>query len=258
MEESRKLIALAIKCQGNWNLIYKELQKHELLPNSEVDELISSMPCKAISMLDEEYPEYLKEITYPPFVLFYYGNISLIKDYKHNLAVIGSREYTNYGEMVTKSIVRGVRRDINIVSGLARGIDAIAHQAALDSLHHTIAVLGSGIDICFPLSNKDLYEEIKRRGLVISEYPPGTVPQRYFFPMRNRIVAAISRGVLITESKRRSGTMITVLDALCTNRLVFCVPSGDLGNSGCNLVIKEGAHLVESAEDINDFYRVFA
>ena len=105
----------------------------------------------------------------PPFVLFYYGDISLITNIKVNLSVVGSRDFSAYGEKVTKDIVRSLPREINIVSGLARGIDMIAHRSALDSLHKAIAVLGSGIDVCYPLSNKDLYEEIKQKGLVISE-----------------------------------------------------------------------------------------
>ena len=255
MEPRDQIIALAIKYQGDWVSIFRGLSNKEFLPDDEARRMIDELNCQAITIIDDIYPEDLKNVRRPPFVLFYYGDISLITNIKVNLSVVGSRDFSAYGEKVTKDIVRSLPREINIVSGLARGIDMIAHRSALDSLHKTIAVLGSGIDVCYPLSNKDLYEEIKQKGLVISEYPPGVLPKDYFFPMRNRIVAGLSRAILITEAKRRSGTMITVLEALEVGHNVLCVPSGDLLNSGCNLCIKEGAFLVESADDVNRFYR---
>ena len=145
-------------------------------------------------------------------------------------------------------------KDLTVVSGLAYGVDSIAHKTAIESGHRTIAVLGSGIDVCYPSINTKLYEEIKEKHLVLSEYPPGVSPDQGNFPVRNRIISALSKCLLVTEAKIRSGTMSTVGVSLALGRDILCLPSINLGESGTNLCIKQGAILVETSKDVNAFF----
>lgn len=250
MTKRNTLIALAVIYKGNWQEILKVIRTGDLPSENEMDEAVKSVKSNVLTFFDEEYPAYLKEMYMPPLVLFYYGDISLIQDPSKNLAVIGSRECSPIGAKNTKSFVSSLVHRYVIVSGLARGIDSIAHQEAINSGGKTIAVLGSGIDFCYPIRNEELYKIIKDNHLVISEYPGDTQPIQDLFPTRNRIISQISKGVLVTESTPKSGTSITVNYALNMSREVMCVPSSDLGNSGCNKTIKEGAFLVEDAEDV--------
>ena len=208
-------------------------------------------PC--ITILDEDYPDYLKQkVCRPPLVLYYYGDISLIKDENKNIAFIGSRKCSDYGQKITSQIVSEVAERFNIVSGLAKGIDTCAHNACVNIIGKTIAVLGCGIDVCYPESNRRLYEIIKKRGLVISEYPSDTPPQASYFPMRNRIIVGLSRLIVITEAKKRSGTSISTAYALAMGKDVCCVPYPADNNSLCNHLIKQGAFMIEDAQDLYD------
>ena len=252
MDGHKILTYLAIKFHGDWDEIYKSIKERQEYPIEEMEKVVSSIKCKAVTILDDDYPQWLKNIYKPPFVLFYYGDLSLAKDIENNLAVIGSREPTDYGKKITEYLVKDIRARYTIVSGLARGIDSIAHTAAIESGAKTIAVLGSGIDYCYPLRNKELYEEIKKNHLLISEYPGEEMPDPSHFPARNRLVASFCHGVLVTDAQIRSGTLITVEFALCTNKEVMCVPHRITDNSSCNRLIADGAFLVESAQDIID------
>lgn len=255
--EPRKIVAaLAVKHQGDWAKIYRSLSRYEFDEPDVVERLLKKIRCDYITIYDEGYPRYLQDVNRPPFVLFYQGDISLINDIEHNLAVIGSREPTPEGINNTNNIIKGLKDNIVIVSGLARGIDGVAHQAAINYNHRTIAVLGSGIDICYPLDNLDLYHQIKNdeRNLIISEYPTGVNPNQDHFPARNRLISAFSKRLLVTEAKVRSGTTITMSFALASNKDVLCLPSANLGNSACNLCIKDGGFLVETSEDVNLFF----
>ena len=187
--------------------------------------------------------------TCPPFVLYYYGDLSLV----HNncIAVVGNREVDEYGETITKKLSQQlVRAGCVIVSGLARGVDGIAHMSALNENGKTIAIIGSGIDYCYPKRHSELYDQLKKSQLIMSEYPHMSPPLKYKFPLRNRIVAGLSQAVLVTQAKERSGTLITVGYALEQGKDVYCVPSRIGDPKGCNMMIQQGAKLILSIDDI--------
>ena len=249
------IIAVAILCKGNWNAMCRIINKREFPSDEEVERLVSSLNCGVITYFDEEYPERLKQVRCAPFVLFYLGDISLIKNTNLCLSVVGTRKPTAYGAKVTDKLISGLSKDIVIVSGMALGIDAIAHYSAIRHGLKTVAVLGSGVDICYPLTNLSLYNRLKKNYLVISEHPPGFTPAYWDFPVRNRIVAGLSKAVLVTEAKRKSGTTTTMAYALEAQIDILCVPSQELGDSACNLCIKDGGYLVENSDDINMFFK---
>lgn len=246
------LIALAIKHNGNWESILKDLQLKEFPKIEEAIESVSQIKCNVLTIFDSDYPQYLKECYMPPFVLFYKGDISLLNNHEKHLAVVGTRNPSKYAIDATKEIVKGVAKEYVIVSGMASGIDRIAHEVTIDNGGKTIAVIGHGFNYCFPNENRDIYKKMQIEHLVISEYPPNCPPTGDNFPPRNRIIAQLSRCVLITEGGLRSGTFITANYALTFNKDVLCLPSSDLNNSLCNRLIREGAILVESSEHVRE------
>jgi len=206
---------------------------------------------RLVSFEDEEYPVSLREIPDPPPVLFVRGWIR--PEDERAVAVIGSRKASAYGVSVCGRLVRAlVDHGFSIVSGMAKGVDASAHWAALEDDGRTLAVLGTGVDVVYPKANKKLFEKILDRGALLSEFLPGTEPFAKNFPRRNRIISGMALGVVVVEAAERSGTMITVRTALEQGREVFAVP-GDVRSPvsrGTHRLIKEGAKLVEGIEDI--------
>ncbi len=200
---------------------------------------------------DPNYPLRLKEIyDYPP-VLYVRGSLPA-KD-EPCLAIVGTRRPTVYGRQVTEEIVADLARSgITIVSGLARGIDSVAHRAALDAGGKTLAVFGSGLDIVYPAENARLAQAIMERGALVSEYPLGVKPKPENFPLRNRIMSGLSLGVLVVEAGERSGALITAHQAVEQNREVFAIPGSILSpaSQGTNRLIQEGAKLVRNYADI--------
>jgi DNA processing protein len=205
---------------------------------------------KVVHLKNREYPQLLKEIPDPPAVLYVKGNLSFMD---RSISVVGSRRFSLYGKSTTYRFVKELSgENINIVSGLALGIDTIAHKSALDNGGFTTAVLGCGVDIVYPYENRGLYERILERGCLISEYPPETKPSKYTFPKRNRIIAGLSYGTVVTEAPEKSGALITAKLANDYGRVVFAVPT-NINNpygKGCNILIKEGAVPLLSADDI--------
>lgn len=209
-----------------------------------------------IGFEDKEYPDLLKEIYNPPLNLYIRGNRNILNDV--NIAIIGCRDASRYGEDVAVKFAFDLsKKNINIVSGLARGIDSFAHIGAIKAEGKTIAVLGNGLDIIYPSENKYLAKKIlDLDGAIISEYPLGTKPDKTNFPARNRIISGLSNGVLVVEAKEKSGTLITVDFALEQGRDVFVVP-GNINSEnsiGTNRLIAEGARLVTNSQDISDEY----
>jgi DNA processing protein len=211
---------------------------------------------RTISIEDDEYPERLANIDDAPIVLYYKGNLPSF-DTELAIAMVGPRRNTAYGKMAAERLAYELSScGAHIVSGLALGVDALAHTGALLAGGTTTAVLGCGPDIIYPKTNTNLYEEICVRGCIISEYPPGTPPERFHFPARNRIVSGLSVGVLVIEADKKSGSLITAKHALEQGKDVFAVPGNiDVPTSvGTNSLIQSGAKLVTCGSDILDEY----
>lgn len=205
-----------------------------------------------ITIKNDVYPECLKEISNPPLKLYYKGNLDLLKE-ERLIAVVGTRNPSSYGKLCCEYMVKKMSRaNITIVSGFAKGIDSIAHKTSLLTDGKTIAVIASGLDIVYPASNLSLYREIEEKGLILSEYEAGVKPFKSNFPQRNRIIAGLSRGTIVVESKDRGGSLITADLALEFNRDVYAVP-GDVFSEyskGCNNLIRDAR--AKSLSNINE------
>jgi len=199
---------------------------------------------------DGGYPMYLKEIFAPPPVLYVRGDLSALSG--HALAVVGTRRPTSYGVSCTRSLTAELCKSAVIVSGLAVGVDTAAHERCLELGGKTVAVLGCGIDRVYPPENKGLAKRICEHGALVSEFPPGTIPEAYNFPRRNRVISGISCGVIVVEAGERSGALITASYALEQNRIVFAVP-GPIDSPmsmGTFKLIKDGAVPIRSSSDV--------
>lgn len=242
-----------IKTGIDEKIIHEFLIWREKLDEEKIYKILEQEKIQCFTLNDKNYPTLLKEIYDPPFCLFVRGNLQ--KD-DFNLAVVGTRKYTTYGKQVTENLVTDlVHQGVTITSGLAFGIDIIAHQTTLKNNGKTIAILGSGINKrhIYPHEHQNIAEEIiAKSGAVISEYPPGTLPNKYTFPRRNRIIAGISSGTLVIEAAEKSGALITAECALEAGREVFAVPQNITSNTslGPNQLIKNGAKLITSSQDI--------
>ena len=252
MKARDTLVALAIKYKGDWDRMMRSINEKESIETEYIRQ-VEKLKCKVTTIFDADYPQQLKSVHKAPFVLFYYGDISLIQDYGKNVSIVGSRDYSEYGEKMTIDIASGLaKKGYNIVSGLALGVDSIAHTSAIRAGGTTTAVLGNGIDFCYLKTNEDLYEYLKENQLVISEYP-GLVPaDPSNFPIRNRIIAGLSKTLVVTEAGYHSGSMVTALLALQGDADVMCVPYEAGSESECNRLIKGGAYLVEGVNDVLD------
>ena len=206
---------------------------------------------KFITKLDEEYPKKLRPLYNGPFSLYIKGKLPHIE--RKILAIVGTRNASAYGMELTKYFSQSLAASgVGIISGLARGIDTCAHKGALEVSGLTYGVLGCGIDICYPRENIDIYMEMQNHGAVISEYPPGEKPYASNFPMRNRIISGLSDGILVIEAKEKSGSLITVDMGLEQGKDIYAIPGRitDALSIGCNNLIKMGAKLVGSPDDI--------
>ena len=213
---------------------------------------LEKMDINIITYRDKEYPDNLKQIYDYPISIFYKGNIEILKG--KCIAIVGSRIATNYGLLVANKISSELsNKNLIIVSGGARGIDTAAHMATIKNKKSTILVKGSSLEYIYPPENKYIEEQIlQNNGLILSEYLVGTKPSKYTFPERNRIISGISRGVIVVEASQKSGALITADLALEYNREVFAVPGNITSktSSGTNLLIKQGAKVVTTLQDI--------
>lgn len=215
-------------------------------------EVLKKLNGKIVSVWDKEYPKILKKIYDPPLLFYMIGNFSERDDF--SVSVVGTRQPTNYGKLQTERIVSDLSdQRITIISGLARGIDSIAHRTSLNKNNRTIAIIGSGLNVIYPPENKKLFDAIKDNGAVISEFELGTQPDAQNFPRRNRIISGLSLGTIVIETGVKGGAMQTARFALDQNREVFAVP-GNVGvkhSEGTNTLIKKGeAKLIVDVEDI--------
>lgn len=239
----KRILYYAVKYGGDFNKI-----STALLNNEDYEDI--EYQGSYITILDKEYPSAFQQLRFKPWILFYEGNLDLLQ--KQMLAVVGSRIMSHYGEACCEELITNVKKDYGIVSGMAKGIDAYAHHLAFTTNRGTIAVIGCGIDIVYPLENKELYQKIKKDGLIISEYPNGSKPYACHFPWRNRLIAALGFALVVIEAKRRSGTLISVNEALELGREVYCFPHSYFAENGqgCNLLIMQGCNIITSREDI--------
>jgi DNA protecting protein DprA len=217
----------------------------------EAAEVLELPGIRIITLMDEEYPWILKQIYDPPAVLYCKGRDMDFS--KPAIAIVGSRSPTAYGRQIAEKLAfQLASAGITIISGLARGIDTMAHIGALRAKGNTIGVIGNGIDIVYPPENKKLFNRMELEGTIITEYPPGTKPLPGNFPARNRIISGLSNGVLVVEAGKRSGALITADFALEQGREVYAVP-GNINNPqsmGTNNILKQGAKFVTCVEDI--------
>ncbi len=215
-------------------------------------DLFDQQKIKTVFYSDPDYPQLLAEIYDPPVILYCRGNTKLFE--KPSISIVGSRKHTYYSKIILEKIIPPlVGADISIVSGLALGVDGLAHFLTLENRGDTIGVLGSGIDKIYPTSNSKLAERmIEKNNLIISEFPPGTPPLKQNFPLRNRIIAGLSLGTLVVEARHESGSLITASLANEYGRDVYAVPGNidSYASEGTNELIKQGARLVTSANDI--------
>ncbi|MGG7176003.1 DNA-processing protein DprA [Clostridium paraputrificum] len=207
-----------------------------------------------ITINDEGYPISLKEINEPPYGLFYKGNIDLLKE--RIVSIVGSRVCTTYGKEVTKLLTKElISYNITIISGGAKGVDAVAHETSIKCSGNTIVVLGCGIDIVYPAQNFSIFKEVEEKGLILSEFIPGTPPLAYNFPRRNRIISGLSELIIVVEASEKSGSLITASYAAEQGRDVMAVPGPvfSKGSNGCNKLIKDGAYIFC---DLDDLYTI--
>lgn len=231
----------AIQYDGDWNHIAKAIKNHEPFQNIKY-------PYPYITRFDAAYPLCFLRLRYPPWIIFYQGKVELLN--KRCVGVIGARKCSQEALSNTKVVVDLLKTKYCIVSGLAKGIDGMAHRFALD----TIGVLGCGIDVIYPKENQDLFLHMKTFGLIISEYPCGVKPLAYHFPWRNRLIAALSSSLVVIEATYKSGTMLTVNECLELGVDIYCIPTA-FSNTvypGCNYLIANGAHILVDKRDIEE------
>lgn len=226
----------------------------EVRRSTDLDQLVTGLDragVRALSWESPDYPVLLAQIPDPPPVLYVRGELAPEDDW--SVAMVGTRKATSYGREVTRRLAGELARNgVTVVSGLARGIDGIAHRTALEAGGRTIAVLGSGLDVIYPAEHRSLAREIAQHGAVVSDYPLGTKPEASNFPPRNRIISGLSLGTIVIEAGFRSGALITADFALDHGREVFAVPGSILssGSAGCNRLLRDGAHVLTEARDV--------
>ena len=243
--------ATATLLQGLLSLTPEQAEQVKKPLTNETRARVAALREHVVTLVDATYPPMLKEIFDPPLALHFRGDVSLLA--RTSVAVVGSRRASPYGVNAAAHLSRQLAATgVVIVSGLARGIDAAAHHAALDAGGTTVAVLGTGIDVTYPRSNARLFRRIEERGLIVSEFPPGTPPKPEHFPIRNRVISGLAHGTVIVEATRRSGSLITARMAAEQNRDVFAVPGSlfSAGSEGTHRLIQYGAKLVHDVNDI--------
>ncbi|MEE8483479.1 MAG: DNA-processing protein DprA [Nitrospinota bacterium] len=208
---------------------------------------------KIVAEFEEDFPKNLKTLHKPPPVIYIAGEIT--GEDRLAISIVGARKFSVYGRIIAEDFSATLAaRGLTVVSGMARGIDTIAHKGALKAGARTIAVLGSGLDVCYPPENRELFDKIKNQGAVVSQFPFGTGPEKRNFPIRNRVICGLGFGVLVIEAGEKSGANITAYAALDEGREVFAVPGriDSPKSAGTHRLIQRGAKLVTCADDVID------
>lgn len=247
-EECRKEI-LSVLGEKDYEEIVKSAKQADF---AEVERGLERENVRLLTILDDEYPVDMRNYDDAPLSLYCKGDISLLN--VPSFGIVGTRNPTKYGERVTEEFAEKLCKRFCIVSGMAKGVDGIAHRTALKSDGKTVAVLACGVNIIYPRENRDIYEQIAEKGLIVSEYPLGKRAEQYDFPIRNRIISGLSKAVLVTEAGKKSGTLHTINHAIKQGKDVFCVPGSIYNKSseGCNQAIKECQTRIATC--VNDIY----
>jgi len=238
------------RVEGISDTLIERLREADSDTGLRILEKLPRLSTRYVHYWHEEYPAQLKAVYDAPAGLYFRGAERLEGDF---LAVVGTRQPTSYGRDQTRHLCHEiVAAGLGIVSGFARGIDTVAHRAAFETGGNTVAVLGCGVDVVYPMENRKLYQELLEKGLAVSEYPPGASPDGHHFPQRNRIISGLSLGTLIVEAGKGSGALITAYHALDQDREVFALPGrvDSIKSAGCHELIQKGAKLVGKVEDI--------
>lgn len=248
---SRDIVtALSMKYRGDVRRMEEHVVARKDISPNELQRLLSRAKDSCLTMFDKEYPPDLMKIAPAPMILWYRGNLSLIRDTDACIAIVGARKAHTYAlEKAKKMAASLAKKGITIVSGLAEGIDRAALEGALP-YGKAVAVIGNGMDYYYPAENEDLQKAIAKNGLLLSEYPNDTNPAPLQFVARNRIIAAISTLTIVAEAKLKSGSLITATYASSIAHDVGAFPHDSNGDDGCNSIIKDGAFLIENEEDI--------
>ena len=225
------------------NIKSKKLKKWDERKFSDVNFIMNKENIKYTTYFDDDYPQKLKKYDDCPYILFYKGDIKKL-NYDKNVSIVGARNCTYYGSQCTKYIVKQLTlNNINVISGMAYGVDGFAHSTCIQNGGYTCAVLGSGIDVIYPKKNTNLYYEILKKGCIISEFLPGTSPYAYNFPLRNRIISALCDILIVIEAGKKSGSLITANYALNQGKDIVAVPGSIFSDKskGTNMLINDGA-----------------
>lgn len=248
------VLGLSVKNQGEWKDIYATIEKKKRIQDEEIEEAVRSLKSSFVCITDESFPECLKTVYQPPFLLYYYGDYSLLNKSKR-LTAIGTRSPTPYQEEMTKKLIGETidyfNGDIVIVSGMATGLDSLAMRQAIRRGSPLIAILGSGIDYPYPSCNQDIYDYCKAgKGLLLSEYPAKCEPKANHFTFRNRLLAGVGKCCFIGGGKTRSGSASTARQALECGKEILALPCNVTGDDLTNSLIQDGAKPVLSYVDI--------
>jgi len=244
------LLYLAYKYKSDYPSMLEAMRNKVKPEESAVLEVKDKLDCDFVTLIDDKYPKKLKLLHEPPLVLFYKGDLDILDNDKKIVGVVGSRNCSDYGKRATTKVIQDLK-DVITVSGLAKGIDAIGHLASLNRGLKTIGVIGSGFYNFYPSENYSLYKRIiDEGGLVLSEYHPTIEPKPEFYARRNRIIAGLCDFLLVGEAYKKSGSSITVQDALLLGKDVGCIPYPFDKESMCNSWIKQGAFMIETGNDL--------
>lgn len=229
----------------------KIIKSKETFSSKKYFEKLNELNINFVTVDDMEYPEKLMPYEHKPYYLFYKGKLPDV--HIPAVAMVGARACSDYGRKIAKKIARELSdKGVQVISGMARGIDTYSQLGALEGRSPTFAVLGCGVDICYPTENIELYNEILKNGGIISEYPPGNQPLAWHFPQRNRIISGLADKIVVVEAKEKSGSLITAEWGLEQGKDILAVPGriGEKLSSGCNRLIKAGAGIITSTDDI--------
>ncbi len=242
-----KILWYAIQYQGDWKKIAQAILNDE--PYQSI-----SYPYPYVTFGEDDYPSVFLKLRYPPWILFYQGHLEYINT--PCIGMIGARACSHQALVNTATIVNVLKQKYTIVSGLAKGIDAKAHQASLDA--KTIAFIGCGIDSIYPKENRALFQSMRKNHLIMSEYPMGVAPKRHHFPWRNRLIASCVQAMIVIEATYKSGTMHTVNACNDLSVPIYCLPTAFENSDfpGCNYLIENGANMLRDIYDMIDIFQL--